>query len=427
MNILVLTGCSWDDTNSVGNTLSNWFFGWEDTKISTIYCREEKPNNACCDSYFRVSPTNIIKNLLTYRKIGVQFEKEQLQFVSKSQKESELINSTRGKKVRQIFIFLSEMLYSSKIWMNKKMKQFIQTQNPDICFSFAISDPFRYYLCKYVKKTLSIPLVLFVADDVYGAYRGDKGIVSRRNKNRFEDMIKLADKVYGASEMMCEKYSKLFDIEVDPLYKGCVLSTPKTFSNTPIRIAYAGNLFYGRGQTLGAIAKELDRINKEKGQVSAQLEIYTGTPITEELAGMLNVEGSSKIMGQKPYAEIVEILKTADIVLHVESFDKKQIDVVKYSFSTKIIDCLQSGSVLMVVGPKGIASVEYPRTIPGAIVIDDVSDVQHVLSSILSSREQLISRAQQTHAFASETFPIEKVRKRLQSDFDSLVKNHCLE
>jgi hypothetical protein len=422
MNILVLTNCSWDDTNSVGNTLSNWFFGWENARFSTMYSREEMPNNNCCDSYFRVSPTNIIKNLLTPKKIGIQFGKKQIYAVSKSQKESELINSTRGKRIRNVFIFLSELLYSSKIWMNKKLKQFIQTQNPDLCFAFAISDPFRFFLCKYVKENLSIPLVLLIADDVYGVYTRDRGVVSRRNKKRFEVMIKMADKVYGASEMMCEKYSRLFDIEVKPLYKGCVLSTPKTFNNTPIRLAYAGNLFYGRSQTLGAIAKELDHINKKNKQITAQLEIYTGTPITEEFASMLNVEGSSKIMGQKPYTEIVEILKTADIVLHVESFDKEQIEVVKYSFSTKIIDCLQSGSVLMVVGPKGIASVEYPRTIPGAIVIDDVSDLQVVLSSVLSSPEQLICRAQKTHTFAAETFPIEKVRKRLQSEFDTLIK-----
>lgn len=422
MNILVLTNCSWDDTNSVGNTLSNWFFGWENARFSTMYSREEMPNNNCCDSYFRVSPTNIIKNLLTPKKIGIQFGKKQIYAVSKSQKESELINSTRGKRIRNVFIFLSELLYSSKIWMNKKLKQFIQTQNPDLCFAFAISDPFRFFLCKYVKENLSIPLVLLIADDVYGVYTRDRGVVSRRNKKRFEVMIKMADKVYGASEMMCEKYSRLFDIEVKPLYKGCVLSTPKTFNNTPIRLAYAGNLFYGRSQTLGAIAKELDHINKKNKQITAQLEIYTGTPITEEFASMMNVEGSSKIMGQKPYTEIVEILKTADIVLHVESFDKEQIEVVKYSFSTKIIDCLQSGSVLMVVGPKGIASVEYPRTIPGAIVIDDVSDLQVVLSSVLSSPEQLICRAQKTHTFAAETFPIEKVRKRLQSEFDNLIK-----
>lgn len=422
MNILVLTNCSWDDTNSVGNTLSNWFFGWENARFSTMYSREEMPNNNCCDSYFRVSPTNIIKNLLTPKKIGIQFGKKQIYAVSKSQKESELINSTRGKRIRNVFIFLSELLYSSKIWMNKKLKQFIQTQNPDLCFAFAISDPFRFFLCKYVKENLSIPLVLLIADDVYGVYTRDRGVVSRRNKKRFEVMIKMADKVYGASEMMCEKYSRLFDIEVKPLYKGCVLSTPKTFNNTPIRLAYAGNLFYGRSQTLGAIAKELDHINKKNKQITAQLEIYTGTPITEEFASMLNVEGSSKIMGQKPYTEIVEILKTADIVLHVESFDKEQIEVVKYSFSTKIIDCLQSGSVLMVVGPKGIASVEYPRTIPGAIVIDDVSDLQVVLSSVLSSPEQLICRAQETYTFAAETFPIEKVRKKLQSEFDTLIK-----
>ncbi len=46
-------------------------------------------------------------------------------------------------------------------------------------------------------------------------------------------------------------------------------------------------------------------------------------------------------MGPRSYDEIKHIMHEADVVLHVESFDEKSIETVKYSFSTKIIDCLQ--------------------------------------------------------------------------------------
>lgn len=64
-------------------------------------------------------------------------------------------------------------------------------------------------------------------------------------------------------------------------------------------------------------------------------------------------------MGPRSYDEIKHIMHEADVVLHVESFDEKSIETVKYSFSTKIIDCLQSGSQILGVGPSGIASIEY--------------------------------------------------------------------
>ena len=230
----------------------------------------------------------------------------------------------------------------------------------------------------------------------------------------------MADKVYGASEMMCEKYSSLFGVEATPLYKGCILSKPKTHHNTPIRLAYAGNLFYGRSDTLGALAKALQEINEINGPV-AQLEIYTGSPITKKLDQTLNIAGSSRIMGQKPYSEIVEILKTVDIVLHVESFEQEQIDIVKYSFSTKIIDCLQSGSVMMVVGPKGIASVEYPRSIPGTIVVDDTNELKPILFSVVDKPDELIKKATKIHLYVRESFPVDKVRKRVYDDFNAII------
>ncbi|MBR4560701.1 MAG: hypothetical protein IKO23_02145 [Bacteroidales bacterium] len=422
MNILVITGSPWNDTNSVGNTLSNWFSNWGDTNFSTLYSRDALPNNSCCEAYFKVSPTNIIKNLFTPHRIGVRFDKntyKNVQFSSGNKEWS--ITPAYGKGRRRVFLLLYEILYSSRIWLNNKLKRFIADQKPDLCFTFAISEPYRYHICKYLKSK-SIPIVLFIADDVYGSYSSKKVLFNTKRIKRFESLINMADKVYGASEMMCEKYSALFNIQVEPLYKGCVLSEPKSFCNTPLRIAYAGNLLYGRSQTIGLITKALSEINNKNGKTLACLEIYTGTPITEEMASVLQVEGVSKIMGQRPFSEIVEILKTADIVLHVESFDKKEIEEVKYSFSTKIVDCLQSGSVFMVVGPKGIASVEYPKTIPGAIVIDNITDVHDALSVILSSPEKLLQNAKNTHAFAAEIFPVEKVREKLRTEFCLLKK-----
>ena len=418
MNIIVLTNCSWDDTGSVGNTLSNWFGGWKDANFSNLYSREEMPNNHCCDSYFKVSPTNILRHFFSPWNIGYEFKNCAYQ-EKKQSAESNLIDTTRGKKSRELLLIIAEIVYSSKIWLNKKIKSYITKQNPDIAFCFAISDPFRYHLCKYLK-SLSVPIAMYIADDVYGAYIKKKGFVTKRYKKRFESMIKMADKVYGASEMMCEKYSSLFGVKATPLYKGCILSKPKTHHNTPIRLAYAGNLFYGRSDTLGAVAKALQEINEINGPV-AQLEIYTGSPITKELDQTLNIAGSSRIMGQKPYSEIVEILKTVDIVLHVESFEQEQIDIVKYSFSTKIIDCLQSGSVMMVVGPKGIASVEYPRSISGTIVVDDTKELLSILTFICDNPNCLLERAKSIHAVASRDFPIEKVRNKLRAEFGSIL------
>ena len=65
MKVLVISNSAWDDTNAVGNTLSNWFSNWNDAEFSMLYSRDEAPNNECCSRYFLVSLSQIIKNLLT--------------------------------------------------------------------------------------------------------------------------------------------------------------------------------------------------------------------------------------------------------------------------------------------------------------------------------------------------------------------------
>lgn len=82
----------------------------------------------------------------------------------------------------------------------------------------------------------------------------------------------------------------------------------------------------------------------------ASLEIYSTATITEELDKKLNIKDSSRLMGSRPYDEITEILREADIVLHVESFEQKSIDKVRYSLSTKVADCLQSGAFVLGIG-----------------------------------------------------------------------------
>lgn len=417
MRIIVISNNAWDDRNSVGNTMSNWFDEWPGAEFSSIYSREVVPNNNCCDNYFVVSLSQIVRYVLMPWKIGERINNTKIN--SKESKETYLVNATRGKSIKRLFVIINELLFASRIWMNKRIKDFIHGTNPDVCFTFAIGEPFRYHLCKYLKKH-SVPVILFVADDVYGVYKRSRGLVPSLQKRRFEKLIELADKAYGASDMLCRAYSEIFGISIKELYKGCNLMSPKNYINTPIKITYAGNLFYGRSETLGLIAKVLTSINKKNG-VLAQLEIYTGTPINKDLESRLGKDGVLCIKGERPYTEITRILKESDIVLHVESFEEKQKDIVRYSFSTKIIDCIQSGSVLMVVGPRNIASVEYTRSLKGSVVIDDLDNLEDVLWDIVNNPNDLIERAVSINEIAVNTFQIDKVRERIHADFAEIV------
>ena len=426
MKILFVSQAAWDDKNSVGNTLSNWFEGdlWKNYEFLHFYTRKQNPHNRINATYYNLSAIDIIKGILKFKIRGKVFSNLNKNFeiieTSQLNKEINQIDKLHSATNKKDFIyFLHEQVWNSKIWFNKSFKKFLD--KPDILFCFATNQYILLPIVKYLKKHTNCKIVLFIADDVYGAIDNVAWYRQCYLRKEFEKCIEYSDKLYAVSEEMCELYEQRFNKPVEVLYKGCDLSTePKGFLNEPIKIVYAGNLYYGRDDTLAELAKALEKINSTK--TVAKLEIYTGATITSEIERKLNIVGSSEIMGSRPYNEIKEIMKNADIVLHVESFEEKQKELVKYSFSTKIIDCLQSGNVVLGIGPSNIASIEYLKKIDGAFVIDDMDNIFDSISKILNEKNILNENAKKTRDFAKENHELTVVREKLKEDLTTMCK-----
>jgi len=420
MRILVISNSEWDDQGAGGNTLSNWFGGWNNSVFFNVYPRLSLPNNTCCKEYYSVSPFSLIRFFFRPSKVGRRFSVKEQIIVSRHQKKEKKVISWIHKRARGIAYLINDFLYDIVRWQNDKYVRFIKECNPDIVFSFATGDTFRRQNLEYVKQHTHAKIITFVADDVYTIYSDRSSVLMRRYKKNFEDIMYMSDMVYGASEMMCSEYGRLFNIQMKPLYKGCHFMGVKDVINNPLRIVYAGNLQYGRINSLAKIADVLEVINQHT--IKCYLEIYTGSDITPEINEKLNRKQSSRICGPRPYETIKQILHQADIVLQVESFEPQQQKIVRFSFSTKITDCMQSGSVLMVIGPKGISSVEYTKNIPGVLLATDPDEIGNLLKNVLNNPMELLSRAKQIHEFSIRNHSLNSVRKALQHDFNEVIR-----
>lgn len=143
MNILIISNIELDTKNASGNTYANWLSNWTDTKIACIYCRDTYPNNEFCNEYFSVSPFCIIKNMFKPWRIGKHFYNAVIpnaEIIIKK-RESNIIQKSKHCD-RRFYYLVIDLLYKSKIWMNKRYKKFIGDFNPDIVFFFAKSDAF---------------------------------------------------------------------------------------------------------------------------------------------------------------------------------------------------------------------------------------------------------------------------------------------
>lgn len=427
MNIIVISNAAWDDKNSSGNTYSNLFSDWKEATFHSMYSREQLPANNCCSSYYCVSPFNLLKNIITPWKIGVEFNNKNIPYQKTSAHSENLVKAEVDGCFKRIILLLIDFFYLSGIWLNKKTKNYIARCNPDIVVMTGVSEAYRFVLSKYIKKNTKAKLVTYIVDDTYNTEKNSGTFLGYLRSKRYEKIFRMSDKVYGISKEMCKAYEKEFGCKVSLLTKGCRLNTPKNYVNDPLQFVYAGNLLYGRDEVLSVIAKCLAVINNSSPK--AELSIYTNTMITPQLSTKLNIDGASTLYSARPYDEIMEIMRKADVVLHVESFEPEQINLVRYSFSTKITDCLQSGSVLMAIGPNGISSIEYPKTIPGAIVVENVSELSEVIVSLAKKPESLIERAKKSNEFALKNLDVSVVRNNLKNDFKHIINekkdSHC--
>lgn len=418
MRILIVSNIEWDDRNAFGNTISNFFGNWENAEFFSIYSRSSMPHNSICKTYYSVTIKDIVKYFFVPWRIGHAFSFHEAFQEKDTIEEKKTIKKIQQSPLYKFVLLCVDSLFNSKIWINKNYKRFVQEVNPDIVFSFGIGDSFILNNIKYLKQQFNVRKVTFFGDDVVASYK-HHGLLNRRRLRSINKLIGLSDRVYGASEELAEEYTGLFKIKIQPLYKGCEFMPIKE-NGTHCEILYAGNLLYGRFQVLANLADAIAQFNT-KAEIKCHLSIYSNTYISKEERNKLEIPSVSSLFPAVPYDEIMTLMNEASIVLHVESFEQEEIEKVRLSFSTKIIDCIQSGAVLMGIGPSETASIKYCERIPGAIVVTNPDCILDKLQEVLKDFDGLKKKAQSIRSFGIKYHSMDSNRKALREDFQELV------
>ena len=231
-----------------------------------------------------------------------------------------------------------------------------------------------------------VPFVAFTADDEYTLQQFRitpvywiRRILSRRD---LRQNTKFYHKYFMFSRDQAKLYAKEFHMETECLYKNGAFPAQRveTKLHDPIRMIYAGKLYCNRWKVLAEIGKALKEINKN--EVKMTLEIYTKDTTNQKQKNALDDERSIFLRQPVTAEQLKQIYADGDIALHVESDDLKNKLLTRYSFSTKIIDCLASGCAVMAVCPEIQSGYRYLRDEDAAICIDDEKQIIHVLKKI---------------------------------------------
>lgn len=423
MKILIISDVPWRNDNSVGNTYSNIFKNIENVEFSNLYCKSGVPNSKLIKGHFQLTEKKILRNLFVSKKQNNKIGIDSSENLKKN--EQKIYDIARILRF-QIFFILRELIWKIGRWKTKELDDYLNDLKPDIIFSFVGESIYYNEIVRYCKKKTNAKLVLFFADDIYTYARKELMYFLHKFfvRSSIVKNIELSDLLYGATPQLCKEYGDIFQKEIVSLYKFCEKVNSKQFEvNNPLKVTYTGNLFYGRWKTLGLLAEAISDINMQNTKI--QLHIYTTGLITKKMKSLLNIKGSSEILGALSFEEVKNVLKNSDIVLHAESFDKREIKKTRLSFSTKIADCMESGSCLLAIGPKEVASINLLKEYGIAIVLteNEKEKIKSMLLDILNDKTKIFSASEKMKNFALENHSIKSLELKLYKPLRMLVES----
>lgn len=423
MKVLILSKEAWREDQNGGNVLSNIFSGF-DAEFAQVYCTEAEPSNKVCKLYFQMTDRMMVNNILRWKAIGKIKEYEDYPKYTSPVKES----FSGTKRLNWIGVPLArELVWKLARWNNTSLKNFIKNFNPDVIFAPCYGTHYMIKLTKIAKKICDVPVISYISDDFYTNNQINYDPLFWINhfwmRWRVRQVFKLYDLVYTMTDEQKEQCERDLHANMKILRKSGLFekSKEKTIVHDPIRFIYGGSLYINRWVTLSALAKAMREVNKDG--VRMVLDIYTNYDITPEINSNLNDGITSKIHPAVSMKELNEIYANSDVALHVEGFDKKNAFGVRLSFSTKIVDCMDSGCAVMAICEEHQAGLAYLKRNDAAICLTNVNDIKPTLENILNNREILVEYQHKAFELGRKNHMEEDTRKMLENDFRT-VMNH---
>lgn len=427
MKILVLSSEVWNDKINGNNVISNWFEGI-DAEFANIYGSPEPPYNGCCFKYFQITDKMMIKSFLFGKKAGNSFEILNKNFMSETtvaeaepKKLYKFLKSISGHGLRLI----RELIWLFGKYDTDKLKAFLDEFEPDIIFSERMASCKMLRMEKIVSNLSDAPLVAFTGDDEYSLKQFKFSPFFWINRfmvrKRLREMVKKYKIYYTLSTEQKEYYENKFGCKCKILQKCGSFEDEYVLKQVhkPIRLIYAGKMYCNRWKVLAHMARELKKINQE--QVKIILEIYTKDRLSNKQKRLLDDGKSSFIKGSVSQDELKKIYRESDIALHVESKDLKYRLETRFSFSTKIVDCIDSGCAVMAYCWNQHSGYTYLKREHAAICVSNKEELRTCLRKICNHPEIIIKYAKKSHECGQRNHERLVIQKMLLEDFSNIV------
>ncbi|MGL9837144.1 hypothetical protein EB22_01365 [Enterococcus faecium] len=423
MKILVLSNEVWNDKINGNNVTTNWFERMK-AEFANIYASPEAPYNTCCEKYFQITDTMMLNSIIKGVKAGKTLGRiETGTGVQESIAESEpkklyrFLKSISGSFLRLV----RELLWLWGKYDVAAMKQFVDEFQPDVIFSERMASCKMLRLERIVCSLTDAPLFAFTGDDEYSLKQFSLSPFFWINRfmvrKRLRENVKNYKIYYTLSLEQKEYYERIFGCQCKILQKCGEFDAEyeNHIVHQPIKLIYAGKFYCNRWKVLGKIADAIRELNKD--DLKMVLEIYTKDVPTKKQNRLLNDGQSAIIKGAVSQEELREIYHQADVALHVESDDLKYRLATRFSFSTKIIDCIFSGCAVMAYCWDQHSGLTYLKREDAGICVSSEQELKSVLHQICCDPSMICDYSHKAYLCGQKNHNRQQVQEMLLEDF----------
>ncbi len=420
MKILIISMEVWRNDNNGGNVLTNIFDGFE-AEYAQIYCSAGTPDNDICKNYFQMTDGMAIQNILHRKQIGRKISlTDSGEADGNSNKEDSVIRKVKKLGSFEIFRVAREVVWGLSDYQNDSVKAFVNAFDPDIIFAPCYGVTYMLSLTRYVAGMINKPVISYISDDFYTLRQFSLSPVFWGNRFVIRHFVRKTwnyySLIYTMTSAQRQAMSKLGrPIKILKKSGNFAQLRPDYVVDFPIKIVYGGSVYADRWKTLCYLAEAIKKMNSKGGKFA--LDIYTANKIPEKAMKILNNGYDSKVHKPVAFDELMNIYKHSDIALHVESFDLKNRLNVRMSFSTKIIDCMDSGCAVMAICDKKQGGYTYLKENDIALCADSRKGILELLSQIAGQPGILKDYQRKAIMFGRKNHLHENILKSIKTDF----------
>jgi glycosyltransferase involved in cell wall biosynthesis len=388
--ILVIGIDPFNSVNSSGITLSNLFQLWDKERIAQVYMSDMKPEAGVCNKFFKLNPKVVFFDYY-FRKLIFRINRMERNTANPAAVTlSEENNNLRNK----IHLNARAIADFSPFFLPSALFKWINEFNPDLIYS-ALGSARTINLTNTIAARIKKPITPHFMDDWPSTlYTQNElgGLALKIFKKGFNKLISGSNGGLCISELMADEYQKRYQIPFTN-FSNCVddnlFFPPGNQIGNEFIIMYSGGLHLNRWESLLDISRALEKLNKDGKKIV--LKIHCSTNDMNLYAQLFQNLPSTKFEGSLNSDQVINALKGASLLLHVESFQENYVNLTRYSLSTKIPQYMAAGKPILAYGPQSLASIQHIlKTNAGQVVCEKNIELLIVKISELYENEKLL-------------------------------------